>query len=311
MEEKMILVVGATGVLGKVICNRLLESGEQVRAMTRSPENAADLKTAGAEIVRGDLCDPASLRRACAGVDKVVASAHSIMGRGIEASKHVDGQGHKDLIDAAQEAGCRHFVYVSMEGVENNPTPFAHFKHEVERYLKASGLSFTILRPTAFMETHAHAMLGQSILETGKVTIFGQGNAPRNFVTVVDVAEFTLIALFDEETKGQTIEIGTPENWTNLQVAALYEQLSGRKAKISHVPRGVSRVMSVLLRPFHPGLSQVMQFSLWTDTTDPTFDASETLKAYPVQLTNLEDWVRQQVQAEVPPTTAPLASAGS
>ncbi|KAA3660112.1 MAG: SDR family NAD(P)-dependent oxidoreductase [Chloroflexi bacterium] len=296
----MILVVGATGVLGTAICKRLLESGEQVRAMTRTPDNAANLKTAGAEIVLGDLCDPASLRRACAGVEKVVASAHSIMGRGREASKYVDGLGHKDLIDAAKEAGCRHFVYVSLEGVESNPTPFAHFKHEVERYLKASGLSFTILRPTAFMETHAHAMLGQSILETGKATLFGQGNAPRNFVTVVDVAEYALIALFDDKAKGQTIEIGTPENWTNREVAELYENLSGREAKISHVPRGMLRVMSVLLRPFHPGLSQVMQFSLWTDTTNPTFDASETLKEYPVQLTNLEDWVRQQVQVDVP-----------
>ncbi len=290
----MILIVGATGVLGRALGKRLLEHGEQVRAMTRNPENATELKTMGAEIVSGDLCDPASLRRACAGVEKVVASAHSIFGRGSEASKYVDGQGHKDLIDAAKEAGIRHFVYVSMEGVAVNPTPFAHFKQEVEQYLQASGLNFTILRPTAFMETHAHTMIGQPILETGKVTLFGQGNSPRNFVAVDDVVAYALLALNGGTANGQTIEIGGPENWTNMAVAALYEKLAGRKAKVSHMPRGILRVMSALLRPFHPGLSQVMQFSLWADTTDQTFDPSETLKEFPMKLTRLEDWVRGQ-----------------
>lgn len=306
----MILIIGATGVLGSALSKQLLEQGEQVRVMTRNPGNTTNLKAAGAEIVPGDLCDPASLRRACQGTEKVVASAHSIMGRGAEASKHVDGQGHKDLIDAAKAAGCCHFIYISMEGVERNPTPFARFKQEVEQYLQASGLNFTILRPTAFMETHAHTMIGQPILETGKVTLFGQGNSPRNFVAVDDVAAYALLALKGEIASGQTIEIGTPENWTNNKVAAMYEKLAGRKAKVSHVPRGVLRVMSGLLRPFHPGLSQVMQFSLWADTTDQTFDPSETLKKYPVQLTRLEDWVQQRVQDSAP-TPARLTSTGS
>lgn len=288
----MILIVGATGVLGSTLSKRLLEQGEQVRAMTRMPEKAAELQTMGAEIVQGDLRDPASLRRACAGAYKIVASAHSIFGRGLEASKYVDGQGHKDLIDAAKETGCRHFIYVSMEGVEVNPTPFAHFKYEVEQYLKASGLSFTILRPTAFMETHAYMMIGQPILEKGKVTLFGKGNSPRNFVAVDDVAEYALMALHDDLAKGQTIEIGGPENLTNMEVAALYEKLAGRTTKVSHMPRMALRVMSGVLRPFHPGLSQVMQFSYWADTTDQTFDPGETLKQYPMELTRLEDWVQ-------------------
>ena len=126
----MILIVGATGVLGSALSKRLLENGEQVRAMTRTPEKAAELQAMGAEIVRGDLRDPASLRRACAGAQKVVASAHSVLGRGTAASKYVDGQGYKDLIDAAQSAGVAHFVYVSAYGVgPDHPTPFMRFKY--------------------------------------------------------------------------------------------------------------------------------------------------------------------------------------
>lgn len=304
----MILIVGATGVLGSALSKQLLTLGEQVRVMTRTPEKAGELKNMGAEIVRGDLRDPASLWRACVGVETVVASAHSIFGRGLEASKYVDGQGHKDLIDAAKKAGCRRFIYVSMQGVESNPTPFARFKYEVEMYLQVSGLRFAILRPTAFMETHAHTMIGQPILETGKVTLFGQGDSPRNFVAVDDIVAYALLAL-NGRADNTTIEIGGPDNLTNMEVVALYERLAGRKAKVSHVPRGVLRVMSGVLRPFHPGLSQVMQFSLWADTSDQTFDPAETLKQYPLQknLTGLEAWVEEHVPVRTavsPPTTA-------
>jgi uncharacterized protein YbjT (DUF2867 family) len=174
--------------------------------------------------------------------------------------------------------------------------PFNRIKYDVEQYLKRSGLSYTILRPTAFMEWHAHIFIGQPILEQGKVTLLGRGENPRNFVAGDDVARFAVIALTDPKAAGQIIEIGGPENWTNMQVVALYEKLAGRKAKVKHVPLGVLRVMSILLRPFHPGLSQVMIFSILTDKADATFDPSETLKQYPVELTKMEDWVRERVQ---------------
>ena len=90
----------------------------------------------------------------------------------------------------------------------------------------------------------------------------------------------------------------SPENWTNMEVAALYEKLAGRKAKLNHVPCGVLQVISGVLRPFHPGLSQVMQFSLWANTTDQTFDISETLQQFPMTLTKLEDWIRDRVSSE-------------
>ncbi len=107
----MILIVGGTGALGSATARRLLAKGTAVRVMTRTPKNAVELQKLGAEIVEGDLLDKASLAQACRGVEKVLASAHSILGRGREASKYVDWQGHKDLIDAAKVAGVAHFVY--------------------------------------------------------------------------------------------------------------------------------------------------------------------------------------------------------
>lgn len=295
----MILVVGGTGDLGSAVTKRLLARGQAVRVMTRSPSKATELQQLGAEIMQGDLLDTISLQRACAGVNQVVASAHSVFGRGREASKYVDLQGHKALIDVAKEAGVQRFVYMSTpDAAPDNGVPFLQFKYEIEQYLRRSGLSFTILRAASFMESHAHMLIGEPILAKGKVSLFGKGNNPRNFVAADDVARFVLIALEDPQATGQTIQVGGPKNWTAMQVVNLYENVSGRKAKVSHVPLGVLKMMSVLIRPFHLGLSQIMKTSILFDTTDQTLDMSETLRQYPLTLTDLEEWIQDRVSSE-------------
>lgn len=295
----MNLIIGGTGSMGSALTRRLLAKGKPVRVMTRSPENAADLEGLGAEIVQGDLLEKSSLARACTSVERVVASAHSILGRGKEASRYVDLKGHQDLIDVAAAAGIEHFVYVSLYdfGPEYESVPFFMYKREVERYLRASSLNHTILRPTAFMESHAELFIGQPILDSGKVTLFGKGENPRNFVAADDVAYFAQKSLEDPALNGVTIDIGGPEDLTNMDVVHLYEQVLGREAKVSHVPVGMLKVMYRLLRPIHPGLSQIMQTSIYSDTVDSTFDPAPLLAEYPIKLTRLEEWVASRVRS--------------
>lgn len=295
----MILIIDGTGSLGTAVTRRLLTQGQAVRIMTRTPAKAQALQNLGAEIIQGDLRDADSLATACQGADSVLAAAHSIMGRGSEASKYIDERGHKWLIDAVKAAGVRRFVYVSVrEASPHSAVPFFRIKYAVEQYLRASGLEFVILRPAAFMESHAHMLIGQPILEKGKVSLFGKGKNPRNFVAADDVAHFAVIALNEPQAAGQIISVDGPEDLTNMQVVALYEAVADCNAKVSHVPLGILRVMSVLLRPLHPGLSQIMQLSILEDTTDQTFDMRATLQKYPMTLTRLEDWVRQHIPDE-------------
>ncbi|MBK7919787.1 MAG: SDR family oxidoreductase [Chloroflexi bacterium] len=300
----MILIVGGTGALGSVTAEKLLAQREAVRIMTRTPAKAQALQALGADVVQGDLRDQDSLVQACQGVDAVLASAHSIMGSGSEASKYIDDQGHRWLINAAKAAGVNHFVYVSALGAApDHPASFFRIKYKIEQYLRNSGLSCHILRPTAFMESHAYQLIGQPILETGKVTVFGKGENPRNFVAAADVAHFAVLMLLKPETSEDVLEIGGPENFTNMQVVGMYEELAGRKAKVSHVPLGMLRVMSPVVGPFNPGLSQVMAISIWHDTTDQTFDPSALLQRYPMTLTRLADWMAAHVPAELLPAS--------
>lgn len=303
-----ILIVGATGVEGSLTTKKLLAQGIAVRAMTRTPAKAAALAQLGAEVVQGDLREVESLRRACAGVDKVLAAAHSLLGRGAEASKYVDEIGHKHLIDAAKTAGVQHLVYTSIIGASpTDPVPFNRIKYAVEQYLQSSDLPYTILRPGAFMEWHVHEFIGKPILEKGKVTLFGKGDNPRNFVAGEDVANFAVLALTNPQAIGQTITIGGPGNWSTNQVAALYCQFAGRPVSITHVPLVVLRLMSPLLKPFHPGLSQVLALSILSDTADMTFDPTATLRQYSVPLTRLEDWARQRVGGSMPQMATTMA----
>lgn len=292
----MILIVGVTGVLGRESARQLLAAGHRVRGLTRFPENASVVKKLGAEIVQGDLIDRDSLQTACQGVDAILAAAHQVMGTGKYSSEAVDDKGHCALIDVARDAGVKHFVYTSAQHVSpNHPTDFYRNKAKAEAYLRASGMSYTVLRPPAFMEWHVHNMLGKSILETGKATIFGSGNNPANFMAVKDVAHMAVLALTDPRLKNRVIEIGGPDNITRNQIAEMYGRFSGRKPKLTHVPTGMMRVMAPLLRPVQPVVSRLMTFSVWGDTTSQTFNPETMLKEFPMNLTRVEDFIREQV----------------
>jgi uncharacterized protein YbjT (DUF2867 family) len=214
----------------------------------------------------------------------------------------VDDAGHRALIDAAKAEGAAHFVYTSMLGAApDGPIDFLRTKYQIEQYLKASGLRYTVLRPSAFMEWHAHIFNGKSILESGKTSLLGKGTKLRNFIAVRDVAQFAVLAVTDPKLQNRTLEIGGPGNFTNNQVTELYGKLAGVPPKISRLPSAVAKVMSIALKPFHPGLSRVMYIgSLPDEAFSERFDPAALLAEFPMHLTTLEEFVQERV-AETKP----------
>ena len=290
----MILVVGATSRVGMQAIPMLLAKGYTVRAMTRTPEKLTALAQMGVEVVKGDLRDPASLTRACEGVDQVLASAHGLNpGEASNNPRTVDEVGHHSLIDAAKAAGVTHFIFISILGVTpSSQMDLFRIKYATEQYLIASGMGYTILRAAAFMEFWA-AMVGEPILKTGKATIFGGGNNPINFVSALDVAKFVEIALEDPRTRNQIIDVGGPENLSFNQVAALFAKIKGGPVQIRHVPLPVMRVVRVLSKPFNPMLSVQISGGIVMDTENQAYDMRPNLEKYPLELVRLETVARQ------------------
>src|SRR5690242_161824 len=160
----MILVAGATGVLGGLVCQRLRDRGLGVRALVRptsGPDKVARLEAIGAEIVRGDLRDPASLDDATRGADVVVSTVSIIataqVGDSFDAT---DNAGTRALIDAAQRANVSQFIFVSFDHERFDDSPLVAAKRQVEQYLRDSGVPYTILQSSLFMEVWLGPRLG-------------------------------------------------------------------------------------------------------------------------------------------------------
>jgi NADH dehydrogenase len=293
----MILVVGASGRLGGVVTRQLLARGEPVRAMARRPAPLAELEQQGAQLVVGDVRDATVVQQACQGADRVLATFQGVDSPGRDAPRTIDGVGTRLLIDAAKAAGVRHFVLTSLQGARpDHPVEFYRLKYAAEEHLRQSGLSYTILRPTAFMELWG-TLIGEPVLRTGKATIFGRGKNPVNFISVDDVAHLALLALDDAEARGRVIEIGGPENLTLEQVVATFERVSGRTAQRTYIPLPAMRAMAAVLRPFNPARARLIELGIRMDTTDQTFDPTETLTRFPMRLTPLEEVAHRRAVA--------------
>jgi uncharacterized protein YbjT (DUF2867 family) len=213
----VILIAGGTGTLGTQIVRLLTVRGLQVRILTRDPARARHLEGDLVEIVPGDVRDLGAVERAAAGARTVISAIHGFVGTGDDSPQTVDLQGNGNLIEAAGEA--EHFILLSVHGAApDHPMELFRMKYLAEQELKASGLAWTIIRPTAYMETWA-TLIGEPLLKTGRTRIFGRGTNPINFVSAYDVARFVELAVADPAMHGEVVEVGGPENLGMRQIA--------------------------------------------------------------------------------------------
>lgn len=292
----MILIIGASGRLGGAVARRLLASGTPVRALSRTPQALTALEQAGAEVVFGDLRDSRTLAPALQGADAVLYAAHAFNSSRKNTSRQVDDSGVRQLIEAAKLAKTQRFVFTSIHGARpEHPVDVFRYKYAAEQALRASGLSYTILRPTAFMELWL-TIMSEPMRKKGQALIFGRGVNPINFVSVEDVARFAVIGLEDPHARGLTIEVGGPENLSLTQVVATIERVMGQTYNKRHIPLPIMRAMALLTRPFFPFFSRQTTSAVVMDTTDMTLDPTPTLALFPGELSRMEDVARHQLR---------------
>jgi uncharacterized protein YbjT (DUF2867 family) len=289
-----VLIAGGSGMLGTRVVRLLAGQAIPVRVLTRDPERAQHLAGDHVEIVAGDVREPATLARAMAGTETVISAIQGFSGTGGDNPRTVDAEGNANLIRAAREAGVEHFILVSVHGAApDHPMELFRMKHRAEEDLRASGLAWTIIRPTASMETWA-TLIGEPLVKTGKTRLFGRGANPINFVAADDVARFVDLAVTDPAMRGIVVEIGGPENLSMEKFARAFEGAAGKAGTVSRVPLPMMRLMAVLLRPVKPTIARQIQAGVVMDTHDMTFDASETALRYPaIAPTSLAEMVRR------------------
>ena len=284
----MILVVGATGMLGSVIARRLLEQQKKVRILMREGAEYRALQAAGAEPAIGDLKNRASLDAALRGVHTVLTTANSAVRGGEDNVQTVEIEGNKNLIDAAKAAGVQHFIFMSALGASpDSPVPFMQGKGLAEKHLRASGVGYTILSPNIFMEVWFPMVVGMPLQSGQPVTLIGTGDRRHAFVSSNDVAAFAVAAVDNPAARNQQMVIGGPEALSWMDVVHLTSKVVGRDLQVRHATPaeglpGLPDVVSTV-----SGLMAAM------DTYDSPIDMAETTSTYGVQLTPAEQVLRK------------------
>jgi len=235
----MVVVAGSTGVLGFEICRRLRERGQSVRALVRAssaPERVAALRTLGCDVITGDVKNRDSLAPACAGADVVISTVTAITtAKEGDSLAATDGAGNINLIDAAGAAKAKQFIFVSFDRSGMPEAPLVAAKRDVDEHLERSGLAYTILHPSLFMES----WLGPRLFAdpaAGTATVYGNRDVRFRYVAVADVAEVTVRCVDDQAARNAVIPFGGPEALTQREALMRFEEAFAKRFTVTEVP---------------------------------------------------------------------------
>ncbi|MEU0588366.1 NmrA/HSCARG family protein [Streptomyces sp. NPDC006132] len=232
-DSNIILVIGATGNQGGATARELVSRGRTVHALVRDPgkAEARQLEDLGVVLVKGDMDDEDSLRRAMEGVHGVFSVQP--LGWDPEALAAEVRQG-RAVADAARAAGVAHLVYSSVGGAERN-TGIDHFetKAEIERHILDLALPATILRPVFFMNNLLHYAdaEGERLL-----ALPAKPEKPLQLIAAEDIGFFAATAFDEPDTYlGRQIELAGDE-FTFPQIAKVYERVTGVPTRFEPKP---------------------------------------------------------------------------
>ncbi|MBN4001124.1 SDR family oxidoreductase [Nostoc sp. LPT] len=246
-----LLIVGATGTLGRQVARRAIDEGYKVRCLVRSSKKAAFLKEWGAELVPGNLRYPDTLAEALEGVTQVIDASTSRPTDSLSI-KQVDWEGKVALIQAAKAASVERFIFFSILDADKYPeVPLMEIKRCTELFLAESGLNYTILRLAGFMQGLI-SQYGIPILEGQPVWVTGN-SSPIAYMDTQDIAKFAIRALSVPETENQAFPVVGTRAWSAEEIINLCERLSGKDARVTRMPINLLRAVRGIMRFFQWG----------------------------------------------------------
>ena len=289
------LVVGATGLVGLEVCRQLVELGRPVRALVRvtsDPQKRATLESLGVELVEGDLKDSPSLVRACAGMQSIVSTASSTLSRQAgDSIETVDEQGQLDLVEAARRAGVEHFVFVSFRDNPDIQFPLTTAKHAVERALKASGMAYTILQASYFMDVWLSPALGFDPAN-GKVRLYGEGARPISWISYRDVARAAVGAVSEPDTRNLIIELGGPQALSPRDVVRMFEAAGAAEIATESAPESA---LQAQLQAATDSLQKTFAGLMLMDAHGDAIDGTVSNRLFPFRMTSIRDYITAQL----------------
>ena len=287
----MFLVTGATGSLGRRIVRLLREQEMPTRAFARLTSNYEELEHRGAGIFIGDLRIDRDIQKAVQGV-RYIISTHSSASDAFA----IDYRANIELIDRAKENNVEHFVFISVLGADRGyqDAPTFKAKREVEKYLSASGLNYTILRPTALASSLLP--LAERVRDTGIYLLIGDPKNRTSTVSTDDLAKIAIDSVRLEEAKNQIFSVGGPDILKREDIPRIFARVFNREPIMINPPLFLIDGLRSSLGLFNPE-AQTALGTLRTLLGNEFFCTPEEVtnveSIYNLKMESLENFVRR------------------
>lgn len=249
-----ILVIGASGFVGRPVARALLASGHGVRCLARDPAKVRDLAALGGEVVRGDMLDRASMRRATDSVDAAYIVVHTLSPQGAGAAGEgfmdVEMRGVQNIVAACRANGVRRLIYVTFLGTApDGPSAWIRGRWETEQALLRSGLDATIIRPGQIVGVGGQGF-DRLAAQARRSTALIMGGGRQKFRTIAldDLVYYLVGVLDDPRANGQAYDVGSDDILTTEQMIDMAADVLGREhPRKIHLPQALLAALAPLV----------------------------------------------------------------
>jgi uncharacterized protein YbjT (DUF2867 family) len=254
---KKVLVIGASGFVGKYLTKALLADGYEVRCLARTPAKVSDLAALGCEVIQGDLSDAASIARALDGVEAAYISIHTLSPQQTKTAgqgfMNIEMQGLQHIVAACRTHGVRRLIYLtSLGNVPDSPSEWGRERWKTEQFLLRSGLDATVIQPGQIVGvggTGFNMMMSQA--KRSPTVMLANGRQRWRNIAVDDLVYYLVGVLNDPRTYGQRYEVGNDEILTNDQMLDIAAEVLGRPHPTKfHLPRGLMGALAPVIEGF-------------------------------------------------------------
>lgn len=291
-----LLIIGATGTLGRQIVKKALENGFDVRCLVRNQTKAKFLKELGASVVYGDLNIKETLPLAFKEITAIIDTS-TTRPDDITSLEEIDLKGKLALIELAQKTAVKRFIFFSILNAEKySYIPLMQTKIKIEKNLKDSGICYTIFRMAGFYQgiITEYAL---PILDKETIWIRTE-STPVSYIDTQDAASICLKSLLIRATENQTFFLGNPKAWLVTNIIETCEKLSGQKAKLKFIPVSLLKFINQISGLFEWSL-KINEYLTFVNSLELNNFSSDSIKLYekfdiePTDFINLESYLQE------------------
>jgi uncharacterized protein YbjT (DUF2867 family) len=262
-----IAVAGATGYIGSNVARACLESGFEVRVLTRDAKRIPADLAGHVEPFVAEVTRPATLKGFCRSADVFFSSVGMYIINKLPSLWDVDYHGNMALLEEAQRAGVGTIAFVSVLRAPEmaRMSAVAEARELVVQAIQKSGIPYLIYRPTGFFNDMSYFI--RSIRERGMVFLPGDPNVRINPLDGRDFGDEVARVLTSDAPRNTIRPVGGPEILTRRQIAELAFAALGREPRIHGAPIELLQVGATVVRPFHSNFHAFLKFLEFSFTT--------------------------------------------